>query len=162
MNREQRRSAKAVQARRQARERIAMLRPRRFPMIVKADTVLRPLEDIIEQIERHDTMDVSRSGMPIFRIPGERGWYATAPAIRGVVEAFDLWAKRHGQPTITQPLHALVTCMECAMPIQRSNLDAVRALLPKLRAISARFGHEEAADIIRVTQIREAMERAPA
>ncbi len=44
-------------------------RPRdvRTPMLVGTDLVLRPLEAIIEQIDRDGTVNASRRGVPIFQ-----------------------------------------------------------------------------------------------
>ncbi|KAG0752367.1 hypothetical protein G6F22_021897 [Rhizopus arrhizus] len=61
-------------------------RPRavRAPMLVATDLVLRPLEAIIDQINRDGTVHTDAKGIPQFRA-GDGKWYESAGAIEGVI-----------------------------------------------------------------------------
>ena len=155
MNRQQRRMLERS-ARQTAQRRIE--RPVHFPMIVKVDTVIRPLEAIIDQIERFGTVDVTESGLPVFKPTSETTWFATAPAVEGLADAFEMWGTRHAKAINVAPLRVLAHALATGAEITQTNLADLHALMPRLRAIAARFGHDEAKDIIQQTQIKAELE----
>ncbi|MDQ2150092.1 hypothetical protein RBI22_15340 [Alcaligenaceae bacterium C4P045] len=127
-------------------------------MIVKADTALRPLEEVIDQIERHGTVDVSERGAPVFKPPGECQWMDIAPAIAGLADTFEIYASRHGREINVRPLRVLCAALESGADVTQTNLTELHTLMPRLRAISARFGQKEAVDLVRVTEIKAELE----
>lgn len=48
----------------------------------------------------------------------------------------------------------LAKALATGADVTQTNLADLHALMPRLRAIAARFGHDEAKDIIRQTQIK--------
>ncbi|MFY1847923.1 hypothetical protein [Achromobacter dolens] len=73
-------------------------RPARLPMLIKAQQTLAPLEAIIDQIDRDGTVTTNARGVPIFLCLEDGEWYASAPAIAGMADFFDMWATRHVSP----------------------------------------------------------------
>lgn len=156
MNREQRRQAERMATRQRAMRRIQ--RPVHFPMIVKADTALRPLEEVIDQIKRHGTVDVNERGAPVFKPPGECHWMDIAPAVAGLADTFEIYASRHGREINVRPLRVLCAALTSGADITQINLTELHTLMPRLRSISARFGQKEAADLVRVSEIKAELE----
>lgn len=96
MNRQQRRMME-----RSARQ-TAQRRPANIPRFFKADLVMRPIKQIIEQIETKGTIDAS-GDVPVFRPVDEREWYSVSPVLDGVADAFEMWAHRHQRSVNTAP-----------------------------------------------------------
>ena len=125
MNRQQRRAAERLQARQRHKRQI--VKPIPVPMIVKMNTVLSPLEDILDQLERDGTVNTDERGTPIFKAAPENAWFAMVPALLGVVDMFGMWAKRHNKTFDLTALEQLAHKLEYGMPVTERDTGAVRA-----------------------------------
>lgn len=150
--RQQRRLEKRVAARK--------ARPTRdggdIPMIVKADYVLFPLEDILTRIELHGELDATGDGTYVFRAM-DGGLYGLSGAVAGVAEFFDQWAIRHRSPLDLTPLYELADILARQEAIDGTTLDQVKELMPRLRAVCGRLSQAEASDLLLNSRILEAM-----
>lgn len=137
---------------------------KQLPMLVKADITMRPLEDVIDRIERECVLDVARihagCESAVFKASLDGVWYELAGAIEGIVWMFELWAERNEKVAPVEPLKVLIKRLQFDMPITQIEVDAVRAVMPKLRRIATFIDPYEAADIVRTTQIRAELEHA--
>lgn len=158
MNRQQRRMMEKQQARVRATRRP---RPERLPMLIKTQQTLAPLEAIIDQIERDGTVTVDARNVPIFHCVADGEWYASAPAIAGMADFFDMWAVRHGHAFKAAALRQLANRLEAGMPIDAPLMAALRAEIPTLRRIGASLNQADASDLLRQTQILAEMEARP-
>lgn len=129
MNRQQRRMLEKQQARVRATRRPD--RPARLPMLIKAQQTLAPLEAIIDQIERDGTITTDARGTPIFHCVADGEWYASAPAISGMADFFDMWATRHGSPFKAAALRQLANRLDVGMPIDGPLMAAAVAYVKK-------------------------------
>lgn len=132
----------------------------RTPMLVGTDLVLRPLERIIEQIERDGTVNASRRGVPIFQQDGK--WYETAAAIEGVIWHFETFAARHQIDLPLDALRELHTALKYLVPVFERTLTGVKAALPVLRRAMSLADPDEQIDILMGAQIRAEQERIAA
>ena len=131
----------------------------RAPMIVGTDLVLRPLEAIIDQIERDGTVNTSGKGVPMFQA-GDGKWYDTADAIDGVIVHFEMYAMRH---TIDLPLDALRelhVALKYQVPVFERTMTGLRHALPVLRRALALSDPDDAVDILTQAQIKFELEAA--
>ncbi|CAB3905766.1 hypothetical protein LMG2828_04741 [Achromobacter piechaudii] len=159
MNRQQRRMMEKQQARVRATRRP---RPERLPMLIKTQQTLAPLEAIIDQIERDGTVTVDPRGVPVFHCVADGEWYASAPAIAGMADFFDMWATRHGHPFKAVALRQLAARLEASMPIDGPLMAALHREIPALRRIGAGLTQDDASDLLRQTQIRAELDAARA
>lgn len=155
MNRQQRRMMEKQQARVRATRRP---RPERLPMLIKTQQTLAPLEAIIDQIERDGTVTVDPRGVPVFHCVADGVWYASAPAIAGMADFFDMWATRHGHAFQATALRQLAARLEASMPIDGPLMAALHREIPALRRIGAGLTRDDASDLLRQTQILAEME----
>lgn len=125
MNRQQRRMMEKQQARVRATRRPD--RPARLPMLIKTQQTLAPLESIIDQIDRDGTVTTDDRGVPIFHCVADGEWYASAPAILGMADFFDMWAVRHGHVFKAVALRQLAKRLGVGMPIDMPLMAALRA-----------------------------------
>ncbi|WP_286936173.1 hypothetical protein [Achromobacter sp. UBA4530] len=159
MNRQQRRMMEKQQARVRATRRPD--RPARLPMLIKTQQTLAPLEAIIDQMERDGTVTVDPRGVPVFHCVSDGEWYASAPAIAGMADFFDMWATRHGREFKATALRQLAKRLDVGMPIDGPLMAALHAEIPALRRIGAGLTQADASDLLRQTQILAEMEARP-
>ncbi|QKQ46789.1 hypothetical protein [Achromobacter denitrificans] len=160
MNRQQRRMMEKQQARVRATRRPE--RPARLPMLIKTQQTLAPLEAIIDQIQREGTVTIDTRGVPVFYCVADGEWYASAPAIAGMADFFDMWAVRHGRAFKATALRQLANRLEASMPIDAPLMAALHAEIPNLRRIGASLDQADASDLLRQTQIRAELDAARA
>lgn len=137
-------------------------RPARLPMLIKAQQTLAPLEAIIDQIDRDGTVTTNARGVSIFLCLEDGEWYASAPAIAGMADFFDMWATRHGSAFKAAALRQLAKRLEVGMPIDAPLMAALHAEIPALRRIGAGLTQADASDLLRQTQILAEMDAARA
>ncbi|MGE8691490.1 MAG: hypothetical protein ACN6PJ_30385 [Achromobacter sp.] len=159
MNREQRRMMEKQQARVRATRRP---RPERLPMLIKTQQTLAPLEAIIDQIERDGTVATDDRGVPIFYCIEDGQWYASAPALVGMADFFDMWATRHGSQFKATALRQLAKRLEVGMPVDAPLLTALHAEIPTLRRIGAGLDQDDATDLLQQTRILAELDAARA
>lgn len=159
MNRQQRRMMEKQQARVRATRRPD--RPARLPMLIKTQQTLAPLESIIDQIQRDGTVTVDTRGVPVFYCVADGEWYASAPAISGMADFFDMWATRHGSQFKATALRQLAKRLDVGMPIDGPLMAALHAEVPALRRIGAGLTQADASDLLRQTQIKAELEVHP-
>ncbi|CAB3729208.1 hypothetical protein [Achromobacter piechaudii] len=159
MNRQQRRMMEKQQTRVRATRRP---RPERLPMLIKTQQTLAPLESIIDQIERDGTVTVDMRGVPVFHCVADGEWYASAPAIAGMADFFDMWATRHSHAFQATALRQLAARLEASMPIDGPLMAALHREIPALRRIGAGLTQDDASDLLRQTQIRAELDASAA
>lgn len=160
MNRQQRRMMEKQQARVRATRRPE--RQARLPMLIKTPQTLAPLEAIIDQIQRDGTVTVDARGVPIFHCVADGEWYASAPAILGMADFFDMWATRHGREFKAVALRQLAKRLEVGMPVDAPLLAALHAEIPTLRRIGAGLDQDDATDLLQQTRILAELDAARA
>lgn len=146
-------------ARKPRRNKRYVPRVARLPMLIKTQQTLAPLESIIDQIERDGTVTVDARSVPIFHCVADGEWYASAPAIAGMADFFDMWAVRHGHAFKATALRQLANRLEAGMPIDAPLMSALQAEIPTLRRIGASLNQADASDLLRQTQILAEMEQ---
>lgn len=149
-------------ARKPRRNKRYVPRVARLPMLIKTQQTLAPLESIIDQIERDGTVTVDARGLPIFHCVADGEWYASAPAIAGMADFFDMWATRHGSQFKATALRQLAKRLEVGMPVDAPLLAALHAEIPSLRRIGAGLDHADATDLLQQTRILAEMDAARA
>lgn len=160
MNRQQRRAAERIHSRQRSQRQIS--KPIPVPMIVKMNTVLSPLEAILDQLERDGTVHTDARGTPIFKAAPENEWFAMVPALLGVIDMFSMWATRRGKVFDLSALQRLAHKLEYGMPVSQSDVRAVRALLPYMQRVACTLSHDEAKNLVLQTQIKEELEGSAA
>lgn len=120
----------------------------------KVEAVFRPLEMILAVIERDGTVTTTVAGVPIFQDTNDGCWYETAPAVEGIVCAYEIHSKRSGRAMPLEPLQRLVQKLRYAMPLQQTDVDAARAALAVLRRETMDMRSDYARDLVRTTQVR--------
>lgn len=128
----------------------------------KVDAVFRPLEKIIDAIERDGTVTATTAGVPVFQDCNDGCWYETAPAIEGVVAAYEIHARRQRRALPLDPLRLLVRKIRYSMPLQQSDVDGARGALAALRAESMDMRSDYARDLVKITQIRIELDKKEA
>lgn len=155
LNRRQRRAAER-DGRRRARP-ARRERPSMMPMLIGADRALRPIEQLIEQIERGGKFSANDHGQAQFQTP-DGTWHEAAPAIEGLIWHFEMWCIRHRRDLPLQPLRDLHTALHYMVPVHESTLEGLRTTMPALRRIMALADREDQADLMHQALIKGAME----
>lgn len=146
-------------AKREARRRVSReIENRSINMLVKADYVLAPLEAVLTQMELRDTVDVDATGTPVFRNPFGSLWYATAPAIAGIVEFVDQWGIRNGKRVVLAPLRQMQARLKYAMPVDQALLDEVKVLLLAMPKLVGLMTPDEARSLLLGSMVKAEME----
>lgn len=142
---------------RRARQKRYVPRPVRTPMLVGADLVLRPLMQIIDQIELHGTVDTDARGVPQF-LASDGRWYDSASAIEGVIWHFEMMATRHSLALPLDGLRELHIALKFLVPVRESTLIKLRSDMPKLQRALALGNPDDQIDLVQQTRIKEALE----
>lgn len=133
----------------------------RAPMLIGASLVVSPVEAIINQIGLDGTVNVDRFGTPQF-MATDGIWYATAPALEGLVYHLEMLSARRSIELPIEPIRQLRIAMEYSVPVTGSLLDKLKAALPVIRHTLSFADPDEQLDILRSAQIRYEMERLAA
>lgn len=144
---------------RRAKARNKTYRPRevRTPMLVGSELVMRPLEAIVDQLDRDGTVTVDGKGVPVFQA-GDGEWYDAAGGIEGVMWHFEMHATRHGLDLPLDGLRELVIALRYCVPVQTSTMAKLRAALPVLRRAMAMGDPDDQVDLLQQTRIKAEME----
>lgn len=155
MNRKDRRLVQRIETR---RARVRRLERREAPpMIVGAEIVMRPLEQLFDELDRTGKVSVNAKGYPDFlACDGRR--YEAAPAIEELIWHFEMWGIRHGRKLPLQPLRDLHIALHYLVPIQESTIEGLRQALPALRRVIALGQPADQVDLFQQTRIKAAME----
>lgn len=124
--------------------------------------VFGPLEAILQQIEQDGTVTTDKQGMPIFRDNNDGCWYATTPAIEGIIDAYQTHEHRSGRPMPLDSLRRLASKLEYASPLTLGDCAAVKRDLTVLRRETMSMTLDYAASLVRTTQIKIELERSAA
>ncbi|CUR74690.1 hypothetical protein [Achromobacter phage CF418P1] len=155
MNRKDRRLVQRIETRRARVRRLE--RRKASPMIVGAEIVMRPLEQLFDELDRTGKVSVNTKGYPEFlACDGHR--YEAAPAIEGLIWHFEMWSIRHGRELPLQPLRDLHIALHYLVPIQESTIEGLRQALPTLRRVIALGQPTDQVDLFQQTRIKIAME----
>lgn len=155
MNRQDRRRAHRAEGRRpQARR---FMRPVAAPMIMCSEIVMRPLEQLFDELDRTGKVSVNAKGFPEF-VACDGRKYEAAPAIEGLIWHFEMWSIRHGKELPLQPLRDLHIALHFLVPIQERTIEGLRAALPILRRVIALGQRDDQGDLFQQTRIKVAME----
>lgn len=120
----------------------------------KVDAVFRPLESILDALDRDGTVTTTAAGVPIFRDGNDGCWYETAPAVEGVACAFEMHGKRQSRAVPVEPLLVLARKLRYAMPLEQADVAAARQALEALRAEAMQMTAAYARDLVQNTRIR--------
>lgn len=126
-------------------------------MLVKTELTLRPLEDIIEHIEKYGTLPVDDRGDPVY-IDQHGNFYPLWEVIDGLVTTFEMWCTRHKQVLPLSPLRMFVAALHYAMPLTAYNLQDIKNAMPHLRAAARSMDPNDARDLVTQTQIKAEIE----
>lgn len=111
--------------------------------------VFNPIESILSQLETDGTITTSEDGMPMFKDEGDGTWYASADALEGLIEAFDIHRLRADRGYSLEPLRELAVKVRDLAPVYLEDIQAARQCLAVLRAESLEMTAGYAADLIR-------------
>ena len=120
--------------------------------------VFSPLEAILRQIEETGTVTTDVQGMPIFKDANDGTWYATCPAIGGVIDAYATHEIRSGRPMPLESLRRFAKKLEYSSPLTDEDCDAVKRDLITLRRETMAMTVDYAASLVRTTQIKIELE----
>lgn len=112
------------------------------PMLVKAQSILHPLEPILDQLEFHDTIDIVGDA-PVFRDASDPRWFELSPSLLGVIEFFEEVGKRKRIAVDVSPIEDLRQGL-LQGDVHIRQIHAVRRLLPKLQTLAAQLTQDEA------------------
>jgi hypothetical protein len=132
-------------------------KPKHAPMLIASELVLRPVDQIIEQLARDGTVNVDERGNPQFQA-GDGCWYDAAAGIEGVIWHFEMWCTRHGRDLPLQPLRELQIALKYIVPIMPKTITELVDAMPILRLALALADGDDAVDILQQTQIKVALE----
>lgn len=132
-------------------------RPVHTPMLIGAELAMRPLEQIIEQIDRDGTIN-TENGIPVF-LACDGDWYQSAEAIEGMVWHLEMWCQRHSRTLPLEPLRNLHKALSDLEPIGPGLLADLLTSMPALRRAMSLADPEDQLDLLRQTQIKSAMQR---
>lgn len=155
MNRHDRRQARRAEGRRPRAGRIA--RPVAAPMIMGSEIVMRPLEQLFDELDRTGKVSANAKGYPIF-VACDGHKYEAAPAIEGLIWHFEMWSIRHAKELPLQPLRDLYIALHYLVPIQERTIEGLRHALPILRRVIALGQRDDQGDLFHQTRIKIAME----
>ncbi|WP_454751670.1 hypothetical protein [Cupriavidus necator] len=125
----------------------------------KVDAVFSPLEAILRQIEWDGTVTTNAQGMPIFRDNNDGCWYATAPAIGGIIDAYQTHQLRSGREMPLDSLRQLANKLEYSSPLTEDDCAAVKRDVATLRRETMAMTIDYAASLVRTTQIKIELEQ---
>ncbi|AHC47988.1 hypothetical protein AX27061_3528 [Achromobacter xylosoxidans NBRC 15126 = ATCC 27061] len=155
MNRHDRRQARRAEGRRPRAGRMA--RPMAAPMIMGSEIVMRPLEQLFDELDRTGKVSVNAKGYPTF-VACDGHKYEAAPAIEGLIWHFEMWSIRHAKELPLQPLRDLYIALHYLVPIQERTIEGLRHALPILRRVIALGQRDDQGDLFHQTRIKIAME----
>jgi len=133
-------------------------RPLRIPMLIKSNNALHQIDSILAQIDNHGTLNVDERGVAVYFNHMDGQTYETAPALRGVRDFFEMWSVRHGQALQLAALEQFIEQVDQVRPISDADISAMQVQLAVLRCVASRMSPADAADLVRQTQVKEAME----
>ena len=129
----------------------------RTPMLVGVDLVFRPLEAILDQIEHDGTINASRRGVPMFKA-GDGIWYASGPAIEGIITHLEMYCTRHKKTLPLDALRELRIALDYDMPVFKRTIDGIKESLPIIRKELSFANPDDQVDLLTQAQIKEAFE----
>lgn len=133
----------------------------RSPMLVAASLVISPLDAIVDQIGADGTVNVDNFGTPQF-MATDGIWYATSPALEGLVYHLEMLSARRGIELPIEPIRQLQIAMQYSVPVTGLLMEKLKQALPVIRRTLSFANPDEQLDILRSAQIRYEFERLAA
>lgn len=96
--------------------------------------VFNPIEAILLQLETEGTITTSDKDMAMFKDTGDGIWYASADALEGMIEAFDIHRLRAERDYSLDALRRMAVKVRDLAPVFQEDIDAARECLVVLRA----------------------------
>lgn len=127
------------------------------PMLIKLHATLAPIETLLDDIERTGYTDAER-GVPVFQPAGTSNWFQVAPAIFGLAEIFDQWAREHNTGLPTDPLKRFARKLAASMPVTLDDVAQARVAVNSLKRVP--MTREEGYRLVQDCQIRDELERS--
>ena len=93
---------------------------------------LDPLVMILDQIEHTGSIDSAR-GEAVFRDTGARAYFSVVPALRGIVDMFELASNRKGWALDLGPLTRFGNKLDVSCPITQEDVDGARRTIETIR-----------------------------
>lgn len=121
--------------------------------------VFAPLEAIIRQIEQDGTVTTDKQGTPIFQDLGDRCWYATTPAIEGIIDAYQTHEIRSGRQMPLDSLRQFANKLQYASPLTLEDCAAVKRDLTLLRQETMGMTIAYASSLVTTTQLKIELEQ---
>lgn len=119
--------------------------------------VFDPLTAILDQLEQEHTLTVSASGAAMFKDATDGDWYDSAAALRGVIEAYEIFERRRSIDVQLEPLRVLATKIEQGQEIDNYDTTAARSSVHRIHVVSMEMTIGEARELINDFNIREAL-----
>ncbi|MNT24732.1 hypothetical protein D3C72_1602240 [compost metagenome] len=120
----------------------------------RVSAVFGPLEAVIRQIEQSGTVTTDVQGMPIFKDANDGTWYATCPAIEGIIDAYATHEMRSGRAMPLESLRRFAKKLEYSSPLTEDDCAAVKRDVAALRRETMAMTLDYAASLVRTTQIK--------
>lgn len=118
-----------------------------------------PLEAVIRQIEESGTVTTDVQGMPIFKDANDGTWYATCPAIEGVIDAYATHEIRSGRAMPLDSLRRFAKKLEYSSPLTDEDCAAVKRDLITLRRETMAMTIAYASSLVTTTQLKIELEQ---
>jgi hypothetical protein len=126
------------------------------PWRIKAS--LEPIEKILNEIEATGSIDTEQ-GHVVFRDAGSRYYYNAIPAMNGVLEMFEIAAKRHNWPIDLTGLTRLAKKLDVSCPLVQADIDSARKAVAEIYKYAPTLTLGEADDLVSTVRISQRMER---
>lgn len=119
--------------------------------------IMQPMDSLVEEMERYGTVDTIR-GRIVVHDTERQEWYELLPAMRGFLDVFEIWARRHGAVLETTGIRQLASRLEYSAPVTQLELDAAKRDLNQIRTILQRADLHTLTEAIRDADIKIAIE----
>lgn len=116
--------------------------------------VFGPLEAVIAQIEQSGTVTADGQGMPIFKDGNDGCWYATVPALEGIIDAYQTHELRSGRAMPLDRLRQFARKLEYSSPLTLADCGAVKEDIEVLRRETMSMTVDYASSLVTTTQIK--------
>ncbi len=121
---------------------------------------MSPIDDVLQELEHHGTVNVDSKGKPVFVDTSFGEVYPMVAAALGFIEMWEIYEWRYEQNLDLAPLRNLVMRLHYGTVVTDTELQPAKAAVTRIKNALYRMTIDEVSRLCKDAQIKFALEKA--
>lgn len=126
----------------------------------KVDFLMSPIDDVLQELEHHGTVNVDSKGKPVFVDTSFGEVYPMVAAALGFIEMWEIYERRYEQNLELAPLRNLVMRLHYGTVVTDTELQPAKDVVTRIKKALYGMTIDAVARLCKDAQIKFALEKA--